>query len=72
MVDIKQLIESAIEGTKVEVEGEGCNLSLTIISDELASMSPVKRQQAVYQHIAHLINEGTVHAVSMKFRKQSA
>jgi hypothetical protein len=29
----------------VEVEGEGCNFQLNVISDELAALSPVKRQQ---------------------------
>ena len=42
-VEVKNLLEAKLPNTRVEVEGEGCNLQLNLISDELAALSPVKR-----------------------------
>lgn len=50
-VEVKSFLEGKLSEIKVEVEGEGCNFQLNIISDELASLSPVKRQQQIYTHL---------------------
>ncbi|RRJ83731.1 BolA family protein [Aestuariirhabdus litorea] len=68
--EIKQLLESRLDGVEVQVEGEGCDFRLNLIGDELASLSPVKRQQLVYQHLNELIASGVIHAVNMKFYKR--
>ena len=67
----KQLVEENLTNTQVEVEGEGCNFQLNIISDDLAALSPVKRQQAVYAVLNPLIADGSIHAVTMKFFTQA-
>lgn len=66
-VEVKSLLEAKLPGTQVEVEGEGCNFQLNLISDELAALSPVKRQQQVYSHLNPWIADGSIHAVTMKF-----
>ncbi|MBO3275044.1 BolA family protein [Pseudomonas schmalbachii] len=66
-VEVKTLLEAKLPGTQVEVEGEGCNFQLNLISDELAGMSPVKRQQQIYAHLNDWISNGSIHAVTMKF-----
>ena len=38
------MLEEQLPGAQVEVEGEGCNFQLNVISDDLAALSPVKRQ----------------------------
>ena len=65
--EVKSLLEEKLPNTQVEVEGEGCNFQLNLISDELAALSPVKRQQQVYAHLNHWIADGSIHAVNMKF-----
>ena len=65
-VAVKQLLEEKLAHTQVEVEGEGCNFQLNIISDDLAALGPVKRQQQVYAHINPWIADGSIHAVTMK------
>lgn len=67
--EVKQFLESQIPNIKVEVEGEGCNFQLNIISDELAILSPVKRQQQIYSHLKPWIENGSIHAITMKFFK---
>lgn len=69
--EVKQLIEENMTNTQVEVAGEGCNFQLSLISDELAALSPVKRQQAVYAILNPLIADGSIHAVTMKFYSQA-
>lgn len=66
-LEVKQFLEAQLPDTQVEVAGEGCNFQLTLISDELASLRPVKRQQQVYAHLNPWIADGRIHAVSMNF-----
>ncbi|WP_219339970.1 BolA family protein [Spartinivicinus marinus] len=66
-LEVKQLLESTLPNTEVVVEGEGCNFQLTLVSDELMALSPVKRQQQVYALLNEAITSGAIHAVTMKF-----
>jgi acid stress-induced BolA-like protein IbaG/YrbA len=43
-----------------------------VISDELAALSPVKRQQQIYAHLNPWITDGSIHAVTMKFFSSAA
>ena len=70
--DVKSLLQEKLPGTQVEVEGEGGNFQLNLISDELAGQSPVKRQQQVYAHLNAWIADGSIHAVTMKFFSRAA
>ncbi len=66
-VEVKNFLEEKLPGVLVEVEGEGCNFQLNVVSDELAALGPVKRQQQVYAHLNPWIADGSMHAVTMKF-----
>ncbi|MFC3607864.1 BolA family protein [Stutzerimonas tarimensis] len=68
--EVKNFLEEKIPEARFEVEGEGCNFQLNVISDELAGMSPVKRQQQIYAHLNPWILDGSIHAVTMKFFSQ--
>lgn len=70
--EVKSLLEAKLTNTQVEVEGEGCNFQLYLISDELQALSPVKRQQQVYSHLQPQIADGSIHAVTMKFFTRAA
>lgn len=71
-VEVKKLIEAQLADTQVEVDGEGCNFQLLVISDSLAALSPVKRQQQIYALLNEQIADGSIHAVSMKFFTRQA
>ena len=66
-IEVKNMIEQQLPDVQVEVDGEGCNFQLLLISDELAALSPVKRQQQIYALLNDPIADGRIHAVSMKF-----
>ena len=70
--EVKNLLEQQLPNTQVEVDGEGCNFQLLLISDELAALSPVKRQQQIYAVLNEPIADGRIHAVTMKFFTREA
>ena len=70
--EVKSLIEQHLPDVQVEVDGEGCNFQLILISDELAALSPLKRQQQVYPLLSEPIADGRIHAVTMKFFTREA
>ena len=71
-LDVKRHLESQLADTQVEVEGEGCNFTLNLISDELAALRPVQRQQRVYAQLNHWIADGSMQAVTMNFFTRAA
>ena len=64
--DVEEIIQSEIEGSKAIADGEGCNFQLTVISEQFAGKSPVKKQQLVYACLQELISSGEIHAVQIK------
>lgn len=70
--EVKRFLEENLGQVQVEVEGEGCNFQLNVISDDLAALSPVKRQQHIYAHLNPWIADGSIHAVTMKFFSRAA
>lgn len=74
--EVKSFLEAklseALPQVQVEVEGEGCNFQLNVISDELAALRPVQRQQSIYTHLNPWIADGSIHAVTMKFFSRAA
>lgn len=70
--EVKALIEARLADTQVVVEGEGCNFQLLLISDSLAALSAVKRQQQIYALLNEQIADGSIHAVTMKFFTREA
>lgn len=69
-VEVKRYLEEKMPGVQVEVEGEGCNFQLNLIDDDLAALSPVKRQQRVYSELNPWIADGRIHAITMKFYRR--
>ncbi|MDP0588604.1 MAG: BolA/IbaG family iron-sulfur metabolism protein [Candidatus Endonucleobacter bathymodioli] len=64
--EIKILLDESIPNSEVFVEGEGCDLRLTVISDQFQGVLPVKRQQMVYRCLNSSIASGEIHAITMK------
>ena len=64
--DVEKIIQTEIGGSKAIAEGEGCNFQVTVISEEFAGKSPVKKQQLVYGCLQEMISSGEIHAVQIK------
>jgi acid stress-induced BolA-like protein IbaG/YrbA len=64
--EVKQIIESHLEGAEVITAGEGCDFQVTVVSPQFAGLMPVKKQQLVYQCLNEYIANGTIHALTIK------
>ncbi|HBA34343.1 MAG TPA: cell division protein BolA [Gammaproteobacteria bacterium] len=64
--DITQRIVEQLPGAEVDVEGEDCNATVTVISDRFEGLASVKRQQMVLAGFADVLASGRLHALSVK------
>lgn len=64
--ELEQLLEKDFTGAQIQVEGQGANFNLTIVSDQFSGLMSIKRQQSVYKCLNQLIADGTIHAVTMR------
>ncbi|MEK6749347.1 MAG: BolA/IbaG family iron-sulfur metabolism protein [Pseudomonadota bacterium] len=64
--DIKVLIEAHIPAAQAFVEGEGCNVRVTVVSPAFEGKSLLQQQRTVNESVAHLIASGALHALSIK------
>ncbi|MDH5735752.1 MAG: BolA/IbaG family iron-sulfur metabolism protein [Gammaproteobacteria bacterium] len=64
--DVKARIENGIPGSEVTVSGEGCNLSVVVVSDSFSGKTMVAEQKMVYATVNDLITSGELHALAIK------
>lgn len=71
-IELKQRIESAIPGARVEVEdwtGGGDHFKATIVAPEFAQMSRIEQHRRVYAIFGAEIG-GPIHALSLSTRAE--
>jgi acid stress-induced BolA-like protein IbaG/YrbA len=64
--DIEKLITDAVELDELHVAFDGSQCKVIAIADFLGELSRVKKQQTIYAPLAKVINEGVIHAVTIK------
>jgi len=64
--EIVAKVQSLYVDAKVDVNGEGCNLELLVISDGFQSMPVMKRQQSLLKLFADELKSGKLHALSVR------
>lgn len=64
--EVRQRILEEYPGAELFIDGEGCDLSITIVSEKFAGQSMVKQQQGVMATLAEPLGSGRLHAVSIK------
>ncbi|MFK8021084.1 MAG: BolA family protein [Pseudomonadales bacterium] len=64
--EIHSLLTAHFESAVIEVSEQGGHYSVTVVSESMAGLSPVKRQQAVYAPLSDIIADGRVHAVNIR------
>ena len=64
--EVEQLVRQGIPDAKVLVEGEGCDLLITVVSEQFIDLSLVKKQQLVMATLKEPLASGKLHAVSVK------
>lgn len=64
--DVRAAILAALPDCQIEMEGEGCNFSIAVVTPAFEGLSAVKRQQAVYAAVQHWLASGELHALSLR------
>ena len=63
---VKLLISEALDVEHIDVELNGANVNLVVVSREFENLRSIKKQQLVYGCLNALIGSGDLHAVTMK------
>ncbi|GHE93066.1 BolA family protein [Thalassotalea profundi] len=63
---IEKLINDAVALDELHVKFDGSQCTIIAVADFLGELSRVKRQQAIYSPLAQIINDGVIHAVTIK------
>lgn len=63
--EVEQLIKQDYPDSTIYIEGEGCDLLITVISDKFDGLSMVKQQQGVMATLTEPLGNGRLHAVSI-------
>ena len=64
--DIEQLVKQGVPDSQVFIEGAGCDFTVTVISEQFADLTAVKKQQLVMATLADALSSGKLHAVSVQ------
>ena len=64
--EIEQLINDAITLDELHVKFDGSQCKVIAVADFFADLSRVKKQQAVTAPLTQVINDGVIHAISVK------
>ncbi len=65
-VEVTNRIHAVVPDAAVQVEGEGCSFTVTVISDDFAGTRPVARQQKIMEGFMDVLQTGEMHALSIK------
>ena len=63
--DVETLVQQGISDAKVFVGGEGCDLTLTVVSAQFTGLTLMKKQQLVLATLKVPLASGKLHAVSV-------
>ncbi|CAG1770739.1 Glutaredoxin 4 [uncultured bacterium] len=63
--DIEKLVKAVMTDSTVLIEGAGCDFTITVISEQFAGLSLVKKQQLVLATLNDALASGKLHAVSI-------
>ena len=64
--EVVKLVQQGINNAEVMVEGEGCDLLITVVSSQFSDLTLVKKQQLVMATLKEPLASGKLHAVSVK------
>jgi monothiol glutaredoxin len=64
--EVSALIEKAYPNALIDIVGEGCDLTITVVSDLFSELPMMKQHQGVMATLAELLASGRLHAVSLK------
>lgn len=64
--EVEALILSAYPGAKIEIEGQGCDLGIVVVSELFVGQTMIKQHQGVMETLSEPLASGRLHAVTLK------
>ncbi|OOF42073.1 hypothetical protein BKK49_03445 [Rodentibacter rarus] len=64
--EIERILKEALKVDEVYAQGENAHFGVIVVSDELAALSKLKQQQAVYAPLMPYFSTGEIHALTIK------
>ncbi|MDT4330185.1 Grx4 family monothiol glutaredoxin [Methylomonas sp. MS20] len=64
--EVEALLLSAYPGAKIEIEGQGCDLGIVVVSELFAGQTMIKQHQGVMETLSEPLASGRLHAVTLK------
>lgn len=64
--EVEALILQKYPGATIEIEGQGCDLNIRVVSDQFSGQSMIVQHQGVMATLNQAIASGRLHAVSLK------
>ena len=64
--EVQHLIKSGIPDATIIANGEGCNFSVVVVSDQFDGLSLVQKQKMVLSTVKEQLATGALHAMDVK------
>lgn len=64
--EVLGILKSLVPDADIVLEGEDCNFTVRLISDQFADMKTIARQQLVLGGFTDQLRTGEIHALSVK------
>lgn len=64
--EVEALIGAAYPQAKIAIEGEGCDLTITVVSEQFAGLPMIQQHQGVMATLSEPLASGRLHAVTLK------
>lgn len=64
--DVAELVRKELPDCEIEVQSEGNHYLVVAIGDRFEGMSPVKKQQLIYGTLREQLDDGTIHALTIR------
>jgi monothiol glutaredoxin len=64
--EVESLISGAYPDAKIRIDGQGCDLSIIVVSTQFESLPMVKQHQGVMATLNEAIASGRLHAITLK------
>lgn len=62
---VKALIQQALPDAEIQIGGEGCSLTATVISKAFEGLTRVKQHRLVMDSVRSLLDSGELHALAL-------
>lgn len=64
--DVAELVRKELPDCEIEVQNDGNHYLVVAIGERFSGMSPVKKQQLVYGALKQQLDDGSIHALTIR------